>query len=151
MSQRTTTSSSSSHATGTARRSGATAFSVLVGLTSLAVLLQGLWAGLMVPVGEGGDYRETWVEIHGHGADVAIALALLSTVVAVWKLRDLRPLWLGAGALTVLLALEGFLGGLVSDSDARAAAVVHVPLALALMGLAVWLPFATRRALAAAR
>lgn len=131
----------------TAQRPGSRAFSVLVGLTTLGVLLQGLWAGLMVPVGEGGTYRETWVEIHGHGADVTILLALLATVVALWRLRDLRPLWLGAGALTLLLALEAFLGGLVSDGDARAAALVHVPLALALMGLAVWLPFGTRRAL----
>lgn len=130
-----------------AHRPGGTAFSVLVGLTSLGILLQGLWAGLMLPVGEGGDYRETWVEIHGHGADVTILLALLATVVAVWRLRDLRPLWLGAGALTLLLAFEAFLGGLVSDSSSRVAVLVHVPLALALMALAVWLPFATRRAL----
>ena len=87
-----------------ARRPGSTAFTVLVGLTTLGVLLQGLWAGLMVPVGEGGKYRGTWVEIHGHGADVTIVLALLATVVALWKLRDLRVLWLASGELTLLLA-----------------------------------------------
>jgi hypothetical protein len=41
---------------------------------------------------------------------------------------------------TVLLVLEAYLGGRISDEHSTASQVVHIPLALALMGLAVWLP-----------
>ena len=46
--------------------------------------------------------------------------------------------------MTVLLALEAYLGGLIGDSPAVTA--LHFPLAMALMGLAVWLPVRAVRA-----
>jgi hypothetical protein len=50
----------------------------------------------------------------------------------------------GSIAFTVLLVLEAYLGGLIGDHAGLT--VIHFPLAMALMGLAVWLPFrATRR------
>src|SRR5205807_1013933 len=66
--------------TTTARTGGATTapagsrtslFSAFAGLTALAVLLQGLWAGLFLPAGKGGPYEDTWVEVHAHGAEAA--------------------------------------------------------------------------------
>lgn len=48
--------------------------------------------------------------------------------------------------LTVLLGLELYIGGMISDESARTAAAVHIPLALAIMGLAVWLPLRARYA-----
>ena len=120
-----------------------TLFSAVIGLAALAVLLQGVWAGLFLR--EGG-YRDSWVEVHARGGEVAIALAFVATVIAVVRLRARRELVIGSAALTVLLLLEAFLGGKVSDDHSLGAQVVHVPLALALMGLAVWLPTrATRR------
>jgi putative Ca2+/H+ antiporter (TMEM165/GDT1 family) len=50
---------------------------------------------------------------------------------------------LGTAALAVLLVLEVLLGEAVGSS--LAAQAVHVPLALALMALAVWLPVRARR------
>jgi hypothetical protein len=116
-------------------------FSVLVGLSTLVVLLQGLWAGLFVH--EGKDYTDSWVEVHARGADVAIGLALVATVVALVRLRSRTDLVVGSIAFTVLLVLEAYLGGLIGDHGALTA--VHFPLAMLLMGLAVWLPLRARR------
>jgi len=117
-------------------------YSALVGLSTLVVLLQGLWAGLFIQ--EGVDYNDSWVEVHARGADLAIALALAATVVALVKLRPRPDLVIGSIAFTLLLVLEAYLGGLIGDHAGLT--VIHFPLAMALMGLAVWLPFrATRR------
>lgn len=119
-----------------------TLYSVLTGLTTLAVLLQGLWAGLFIH--EGKDYQDNWVSVHARGGEVAIALAALAAVVAIVKLRTRRDLLIGSIALTVLLVLEAYIGGLIGNHAELTA--IHIPLAMALMGLAVYLPIrATRR------
>ncbi|GAB2593628.1 hypothetical protein [Microlunatus antarcticus] len=124
------------------RRATNRLYSVLIGLSTLVVLLQGLWAGLFVQ--EGQDYKDSWVAVHSRGAELAIALALVATVVALVKLRSRRDLVVGSAVFTVLLVLEAYLGGLIGDHSSLTA--VHFPLAMSLMGLAVWLPFrATRR------
>jgi heme A synthase len=116
-------------------------FSTLVGLASLAILLQAVWAGLFIRAGEAND--PTWVTVHARGAEVAIALALAAAVVAFWRLRSRRDLLVGSVVLVVLLAFEAFLGGEVFDHPGLQ--VLHFPLALALMALAVWLPVRARR------
>jgi uncharacterized membrane protein len=113
-------------------------YSAVIGLAALAVLLQGVWAGLFLR--EDGGYRDSWVTVHAHGAEVAIALAAIATVIAFLRLRSRRDLWIGSLVFTLLLVLEAYLGGRVSDEHSVASQVVHIPLALALMGLAVWLP-----------
>ena len=67
-------------------------------------------------------------------------LAALATAWAFWRLRARRDLWLGSLVLTVLLVVEAYLGGLIRDDGKDSLTAVHVPLALALMGLAVGLP-----------
>ena len=116
-------------------------FSALVGLASLGILLQGVWAGLFIRQDEA--YDGTWVNVHARGAEVTIALALAAAVVAFWRLRSRRDLVLSSGALVVLLALEAYIGGELPAHEGLS--VVHFPLALALMALAVWLPFRSRR------
>jgi heme A synthase len=116
-------------------------FSILIGLSTLLVLLQGLWAGLFIH--EGQDYDDSWVTVHATGGEVAIALAFVATVVAIVKLRSRRDIVVASVAYTVLLVLEAYLGGLIGD-HARLTAV-HIPLAMALMGLAVWLPVRASR------
>ena len=120
-------------------------FSVLIGVASLTILLQGLWAGLFVHEGE--DYEESWVGIHARGAEIAIVLTLLATVVAFVQLRERRDLWLGSATLTVLLVAEAFLGGLIGDESRWT--IVHFPLAMALVAIAVWLPLRSRARTAA--
>jgi heme A synthase len=105
------------------------------------VLLQGLWAGLFVH--EGRDYQENWVEVHALDGEVTIALAALATVAAFVFLRHRRELVIGTAVFTVLLVVEAYIGGRVGGT-ARLTAV-HFPLALALMGLAVWLSLRSAR------
>jgi heme A synthase len=118
-----------------------TLFTVLIGLTSLAILLQGVWAGMFVRSGKAND--KTWVHVHARGAEVAIALAIVALVVAVVRLRSRRDLVAGTAAFVVLLVLEAFIGGLVVHHETLE--VIHFPLALALVGLAVWIPLRSRR------
>jgi len=120
---------------------GTTAYRVLVGLAALGIVLQGVWAGMFIRPGQAND--ATWVTVHARGAEVTLALALAAAAVAVWRLRTRRDLVLGTGALVVLLAVQAFIGGLVYDNQALTA--VHVPLAIALVALPVWLLLRSRR------
>jgi heme A synthase len=131
---------------GTPARNRTALFSAFAGLTALAILLQGLWAGLFVPLGKGGQYQDAWVGVHAHGGEAATLLALVTTAIAFFTLRARRELWIGSAVLTVLLGLELYIGGMVSEEGSRGAAAVHIPLALAIMAIAVWLPLRARQA-----
>ena len=122
---------------------GSTAlYSAVIGLAAVAVLLQGLWAGLFVH--EGKEYTQSWVNVHDQGAHAAMVLALVATGVAIWKHRQRRDLIIGSAVFLVLLVVEAYIGGLIGDH--AGATAIHFPIAMGLMGLAVWLPFrATRR------
>jgi hypothetical protein len=116
-------------------------YASLIGLTSLVVLLQGLWAGLFIREGKDFDAsssQSNFVEVHDWGARVAIVLAAASLVVAVWRLRGRTELLAGTGALLVLLVVEAYIGGEIGDHGSWP--TVHIPLAMGLMGLSVWLP-----------
>lgn len=120
------------------------AFSALIGVAAVGVLLQALWAGLFVH--EGQDYEQRWVEVHALDADLTIAVAAVATLLAVLLLRRRRTdLVVGSAVFTVALIAEAYVGGEVGDHPALTA--LHFPLALTLMALAVWLPLrAGRRA-----
>ena len=120
-------------------------FSALIGLAALAVLLQGLWAGIFLEHDGKRDAAANWIDVHAHGADVAILLGILATAYAFWKLRPRRDLWVGSGIFTLLTILESYIGGLIRDDGKDTLTAVHVPLAMALMALAVWLPLRARR------
>ena len=126
--------------TTTAARRAHPVHSALVGLASLGVLLQGLSAGLFL---RGSDDAGTWVDVHQHGAEGTVLLAFLATVAAVVWLRHRLPVVVGTTLLFVLSLAEMLLGMAIEDS--RGAVAVHVPLAMLLMGLAVWLPTQARR------
>lgn len=140
----TTSSPDQSPATTSATTSATRTFAALVGVASLAVWLQGLWAGLFMSQPDTAPEKTPWLEVHSWCGKVAIGFALLATVWAFMRLRQRRDLTAGALALTLLLVLEAYLGGLVVDDGKDALTAVHVPLAMALMGLAVWLPLRVR-------
>lgn len=123
---------------------GLTAFRALAGLTTLVVLLQGLWAGIFLEHDGERDAASSWIDVHARGADLAIVLALAAAVVGFWKLRARKDLWIGSAALAVLLIGESYLGGLIVDQSKDVLTAVHVPLAMALMALAVYLPLRAR-------
>jgi hypothetical protein len=124
------------------RRSGTAypVFSSLAGLAALVVLLQGLWAGIFLEHDGKRDAAQSWIDLHARGADVALVLAVLTTAWAVWKLRSRRDLWGGGLVLVVLLVVESYLGGLIRDEGKDTLTSVHVPLAMAIMAVSVWLP-----------
>jgi heme A synthase len=130
----------------TAPTGRSTLFSALVGLAALAVLLQALWAGIFLEHDGGRDAAAGWIDVHARGGEAAIVLALAATIVAFIKLRDRKDLWIGSAALTVLLILESYLGGLIRDDSKDTLTAVHVPLAMTLMALVIWLPLRARRA-----
>lgn len=117
---------------------------VLLGLAALAVLLQGVWAGMFLR-DEQGRGPEKWIEVHALDGEVAIVLAALAAAVGFWKVRSRRDLAVGATVLAVLLVVESYLGGLIKDEGKNGLVPVHVPLAMALMGLAVWLVVRVRQ------
>ncbi len=111
-------------------------WSALVGLTTAGVLLQGLWAGLFLRPDAGGP----WYSVHQHGGEATVTLAALATIAAALWLRTRRDLLVGTALLLVLLVAEYFLGRAGDGSLA-----LHLPLALLIMAVAVWLPMAARR------
>lgn len=121
------------------------AFAIVIGLTAVVIALQGLWAGIFLEHDGGRDAAGSWVDVHSRAGDLAILLAAVATVVAFARLRHRRDLWLGSAALTVLLVLEAYLGGLIVDAGKDTLTAVHVPMAMGLMALAVWLPLRIRR------
>ncbi len=128
----------------TEMKSGYAVFGALTGLASAVVLLQGLWAGIFLENDGKRDAASTWIDVHARGADLALLLAVLATAWAIWKLRPRRDLWVGSLVFALLIVLESYLGGAIRDAGKDTLTAVHVPLAMAIMGLAVWLPLRAR-------
>lgn len=131
-------------ATAVTRAARSVPFNVLLGLTAWAVLLQAIGAGIFLEHDGERDAASSWIDVHARGGDIAIALAVLATIVAVVKLRSRRELWIGSAVLTVLLIVEAYIGGLIRDDSKDTLTAVHVPLAMAIMALVVWLPLRAR-------
>jgi len=115
------------------------AYTALLTLAGAAILLQGVWAGIFLEHENQGESAGSWIDVHARGGDVALILTAIATVVAFVRVRARRDLWLGGAALTALLLVESYLGGLIRDQGKDTLTAVHIPLALAIMGLAVWL------------
>jgi hypothetical protein len=132
----------------TDRRSAGTAraFSILNGLVLLGVLLQGLSAGGFL--GRLGGVE--WLRLHQITAAVVVILALAATLVAVITQRRHRALAGWSAGLFGLLVIQTALGEAASEGGERALVAVHVPLAMLIMGLGVYLSIAGARARRAA-
>ena len=85
-------------------------FSALIGVASLAVLLQAVWAGIFLEHDGERDKAKTWISIHNVGGIVALTLAILALVVCVMKLRARKDLVIGSAVLAILLLIEYALG-----------------------------------------
>lgn len=128
------------------RPAGYRLFGIITGLTALLVLLQGLWAGIFLEHDGQRDAAGSWIEVHARGGEISLVLALAAVVIAWLKLRTRRDLILGSASLVVLLVLESYVGGLIADDSLDSLTAVHVPLAMATMAVAVWLPLRARHA-----
>jgi len=116
-------------------------FAALVGLTALAILLQAVFAGEFIQRGT----HSSWLSAHDVNADVVIALAVLSAVFALVRLRAVaRSLVIGAVALAVLVIVQVAIGHAITQSNDDGLIPVHVPLALLIFGLTIWLSVRAR-------
>lgn len=119
------------------------AFTVLVGLTSLGVLAQGVTAGIFVDQ----EGRDGWVTVHGVIADVTWVAALATAIVGYRTVRRMHHrLWVLTAVLFVLALAQTGLGHLITDGGMDGLIVVHVPLAMLIFGLTIWLVVATAHA-----
>jgi hypothetical protein len=116
------------------------AFVAVTALCAVAVLLQGLWAGIFLEHDGQRDGSGNWIDVHARGGEVALVLAVLATVIVVVKMRTRVELLVGCVVLDVLLVVEAYLGGLIRDHSKDTLTAVHVPLGMAIMAVAVWLP-----------
>jgi len=117
------------------------AFAALIGLTSLAILLQGVFAGVFVEPGT----HSGWLNAHDVNADVASALAVVSAIyAAVWLRTAARSLLIGSVVLAVLTIALTAIGHAIAGSGDNGLTPVHVPLALLAFGLAIWLSVRAR-------
>jgi hypothetical protein len=137
MSERT---GSDSHGGGPLARSGPV-FAALVGLTTLAILLQAVFAGEFVDR----SGRAGWLSAHNANADVTVALAVITAVYAIVVLRRRAPaLMVGAIVLAVLVGAQTAIGHAITDNGDDGLLVIHVPLAMLVFGLAIWLSAKSR-------
>jgi hypothetical protein len=116
-------------------------FAALTGLTSLAILLQGVFAGEFINRTNHGG----WLSAHDVNADVVVVLAVVTAVYAVVSLRAAaRPLVIGSIVLAVLVVAQVGIGHAITDGNDDGLLVVHVPLALLVFGLTIWLSVGAR-------
>lgn len=113
------------------------AASVLLAVTALLLVLQGLWAGLFLSTDPRSD---TWIHVHDIGAWASLLCSIAAAGWISWRLRSDRLGWAGSVLLVLLIAGEAHLGGQITDHGDDALTAIHVPLAMALLALAVWLP-----------
>jgi hypothetical protein len=129
-----------SHDGGPLERTGPV-FAALTGLTSLAILLQAVFAGEFIDRA----HRGGWLSAHNANADVVVALAVLSALYAVARLRvSARPLMIGSVVLAVLVIVQTVIGHAITDNNHDGLLVIHVPLALIVFGLTIWISVSSR-------
>lgn len=110
--------------------------------TSVAILAQAATAGVFVDKTD----ADNWVTIHGIIADVSWVLALASAAIGWFTIRRATPhLAHWAIALFVLTLAQTGLGHLITDYGYDALIEVHVPLAMVIFGLTVWITVRARR------
>jgi ABC-type uncharacterized transport system permease subunit len=123
-------------------------FAALTGLTTLAILLQAVFAGEFVDRAHKGG----WLSAHNANAIVVIALAVITAIYAVVALRNTaRALVIGSIVLAVLVIVQTVIGHAITDDNDNGLLVIHIPLAMLAFGLTIWLSVHARSARKAAR
>lgn len=114
---------------------GIRVFNMLAGLTTLAIFLQAISAGLFMSLRDAG---KPWVGVHDIVAYVAILLAVVTAIVGIVTLRaSAKGLMWGAIVLAVLVIAQVGVGQ--SIDQVRGLVAVHVPLAFIVFALTIWL------------
>jgi hypothetical protein len=109
----------------------------LIWIVVADVVLQGLWAGVFLQHDWRGGQSAVWVDIHARAGELTILVAGAATVLAHRRLPNHRAVYRASAALTALLVLEAFLGGLIRDHHIWWLTAIHIPLAMLLVWLTV--------------
>ena len=109
-------------------------FAALTGVTSLAILLQGVFAGEFINKADKG----VWLTAHNVNAFVVVALAVMTAVFAYVKLREARGLWIRSFVLAVLVVIQVGIGDAITHDGHDWLLVIHVPLAMLVFGLTIY-------------
>lgn len=116
-------------------------FASLVGLTALAILLQAVFAGEFIEHGK----HSSWLSAHDVNGDVVIGLAVVTAVFALVRLRAAaRSLTIGAIVLAVAVVVQDVIGHAITQSNDDGLVPVHVPLAMVIFALTIWLSVRAR-------
>jgi heme A synthase len=110
-------------------------FSLLNGVTLLGVLWQAVSAGEFL----GSAEPSTWITVHEISGFVVVLLALATALAALTLRRADPALTLGAMGLLVLIVLQTGLGEAITKAGASGLTVAHVPIAVLIFGLGVYL------------
>lgn len=114
---------------------GIRVFNILAGLTTLAIFLQAISAGLFMSLRDAG---KPWVTVHDVVGYIAILLAVVTAIVAIVALRSsAKGLMWAAIVLAVLVIAQVGIGQ--SIEHVRGLVAVHVPLAFIVFALTIWL------------
>lgn len=118
------------------------AFSIINGLVVLGVLLQAVWAGGFIGETGGADWRS----MHQITAYIVVLLSLVVAILAGAALRRHRGLLVGSVVMFVLLVIQTALGDASGGESPRILVAAHIPLAMLIMALGVYLSIAGARA-----
>jgi uncharacterized membrane protein len=131
------TTAASTTPTSSSAPAGIRVFNVLAGITTLAVFLQAISAGIFMSF-RGDDAGKPWVAMHDYVADAAVLLAVATAIVAIVALRRSAPGLMGVAiALVIALVAQTAIGHVIEQ--VRGLVAVHVPLAFVVFGLTVWM------------
>ncbi len=116
-------------------------FSLLNGLTVLGLLLQAVWAGQFI----GNRNAHGFVSAHEMTAFAVGVLALATAVMAISKLRRNPTILMGSIVQFLLVLALIAIGEMLKSSYSATLVGVHVPLAVFVFGLGIYLSAAGAR------
>jgi hypothetical protein len=111
-------------------------FTALTGVTSLLIFLQAVTAGEFVSQ----DDRDSWIAVHNIVGNITLVVALgvaIFTIIA-FRASNRVLMWATVGLFILLLA-QTVMGHLITDAKQDGWIGVHVPVALIVFGLTIWL------------
>lgn len=116
-------------------------YAALVGLVALAIVVQGVLAGVFIEPGA----HSGALNAHDINADVTLGLSIVAAIYAFALLRTAAPsLVIGSVVLVGLIIALVAIGHAITGSSDNGLTPVHVPLALLAFGLTIWLSLRAR-------
>ncbi len=111
-------------------------FTAFTGVTSLLIFLQAVTAGEFVSQ----EDRDPWIAVHGIVGNLTLLVALAVAIFTIVAFRaSHRVLMWASITLFVLLLIQTVIGHLITEAKQDGWIGVHVPLALVVFALTVWL------------